>query len=83
VPFEWLGDAIPFDELLIGSSSVESLDGVLETIKYCVWRLGRAEPFETVLLDGLDERWRRPLPGFDASGLEVVVAGDKSCSRID
>ena len=77
VPFQRLGDTIPFDELLDRHRpSVEALDCVLETVEYGVQRLSRIEPFETVPLDVLDERWGRTLPGFDAPDLEVVVAGD-------
>jgi hypothetical protein len=77
VPFQRLGDTIPFDELLDRHRpSVEATDRVLKTVKYGIWRSSRVKPFETVPLDGLDERWGRTLPGFDAPDLEVVVAGD-------
>lgn len=55
---------------------MEALDCVLKTIEYGVRRSSRVEPVETVLLDVLDERRGRALAGFDASDLEVVVAGD-------
>jgi len=51
-------------------------DGVLETVENSVRRSSRVKPFETVPLDVLDELWGRALPGFDASDLEIVVAGD-------
>ena len=57
-PLQRLGDAIPLDELLDPHhSSVEALDGVLETVEYGVRRSSRVEPFETASSDVLDERW--------------------------
>ena len=62
VPFQRLGDTIPFDELLDRlRSSVEALDRVLKTVEYGVWRSTRVEPFETVPLDVFDERRGRAL----------------------
>jgi cellulose biosynthesis protein BcsQ len=76
VPFEWLGDTIPFDEFRNRHrSSVEPLDGVLETIEHYVRRPGRVEPFETVPLDILNERRRRALSSFDTSDLELIFVG--------
>jgi len=75
VAFQWLGNAIPFDEFIDRHrSSVESLDGVLETVEYRVRRPGRIKPFETRLLDILDERRSRALARLDASDLELVGA---------
>ena len=49
VPFQRLGDAIPFDEVLNWyRSSVESRDSVLEAVENDVWRACRVKPFETV-----------------------------------
>jgi hypothetical protein len=36
---------------------VEALGRVLETVEYGVRKSSRIEPFETVPLDVLDERW--------------------------
>jgi hypothetical protein len=50
-------NAIPFDELLDRHrSSVETLDGVLEAVEYCVRRPRAIEPVEIIPLEGLDER---------------------------
>lgn len=56
--FEWLGDAIAFNEALNRHrSGVEPTDRLLNTLEYSVRRSSRVEPIEAVTLGGLDERW--------------------------
>jgi len=76
-----LGDSVSFNELVDRHHyrhrvSVEILDGVLETVGYVVRKSSRIEPFETVPLDVLDERWGQELASFDTTYVEVFFAGD-------